>query len=124
MTAINESETTPSNIAIEVDGLTHQYPNGKLTMTVPHWQLYQGERVFLYGPSGSGKTTQVPQFCLEQACEMGIPCNIVVAQPRRISAMSVAERVAAERGERVGGTVGYTIRLESKTSRDTRYVRR
>ena len=36
--------------------------------------------------------------------------------------MSVAERVAAERGERVGGTVGYTIRLESKTSRDTRLL--
>ena len=36
--------------------------------------------------------------------------------------MSVAERVAAERGERVGGCVGYTIRLESKTSRDTRLL--
>ena len=37
-------------------------------------------------------------------------------QPRRISAMGVAERVASERGEPIGSTVGYTIRLESKVS--------
>ncbi len=41
---------------------------------------------------------QVPQYCLEDAAQRGAPCNIIVAQPRRISAMSVAERVAAERG--------------------------
>lgn len=35
-------------------------------------------------------------------------------QPRRISAVSVAERVAQERGERIGDSVGYNIRLESK----------
>ena len=51
---------------------------------------------------------------LEDASERGEPGNIIVAQPRRISAMSVAERVAAERGEMIGGTIGYTIRLESK----------
>ena len=39
-----------------------------------------------------------------------------------ISAMSVAERVAAERGERIGGTVGYTIRLESKCSNNTKLL--
>jgi len=42
---------------------------------------------------------------LEQAAAQGKTCNIVVAQPRRISAMSVAERVAAERGDRIGDTV-------------------
>ena len=36
--------------------------------------------------------------------------------------MSVAERVAAERGENIGGTVGYTIRLESKTSAATKLL--
>lgn len=70
----------------------------------------------------SGKTTQVPQFCLEDAAAKGIPCNIIIAQPRRISAMSVAERVAAERGETIGKTVGYTIRLESKATANTRLL--
>ena len=44
----------------------------------------------------------------------GRPCRVMCTQPRRISAVSVAERVAAERGERCGDSVGYTIRLESK----------
>ena len=74
------------------------------------------------GETGSGKTTQVPQFCLEDAASQGLPCNIIIAQPRRISAMSVAERVAAERGEKIGKTVGYTIRLESKATTNTRLL--
>ncbi len=44
----------------------------------------------------------------------GKGCRILCTQPRRISAVSVSERVAAERGEKIGSTVGYTIRLESK----------
>ena len=42
------------------------------------------------------------------------PCRIFCTQPRRISALSVAERVATERGEKIGQTVGYQIRLESR----------
>ncbi len=42
------------------------------------------------------------------------PCRIFCTQPRRLSALSVAERVAAERGEKIGQTVGYQIRLESR----------
>ena len=46
----------------------------------------------------------------------------VCTQPRRISAVGVAERVAAERVERIGNVVGYQIRLESKTSSSTRLL--
>ena len=42
------------------------------------------------------------------------PCRIFCTQPRRLAALSIAERVAAERGEKVGQTVGYQIRLESR----------
>ena len=62
----------------------------------------------------SGKTTQIPQIILEDFADAGTPCRIVCTQPRRISAITVAERVAKERGERLGESVGYQIRLEAQ----------
>lgn len=63
---------------------------------------------------GCGKTTQVAQFILDQYLEnkKGSTCRIICTQPRRISAISVAKRVAEERSEHLGGSVGYKIRLE------------
>jgi len=71
--------------------------------------------VIVSGLTGSGKSTQVPQYILENYSEhgMGANCNIIVTQPRRISAVSIAERVAMERGEPVGASVGYQVRLDS-----------
>ncbi|XP_064483416.1 ATP-dependent RNA helicase DHX30-like [Ornithodoros turicata] len=70
--------------------------------------------VVLAGETGCGKTTQVPQYIFEDciASNYGSSCNIVVTQPRRIAAISMAERVAWERGEEVGDTVGYQVRLK------------
>ena len=53
---------------------------------------------------------------LDDHQRQGRPCRILCTQPRRISALSVADRVAAERGEKIGQAVGYQIRLESKVS--------
>ncbi|XP_020528409.1 DExH-box ATP-dependent RNA helicase DExH6 isoform X1 [Amborella trichopoda] len=69
--------------------------------------------VLIAGETGCGKTTQVPQFLLDHMWGKGETCKIVCSQPRRISAISVAERIASERGENVGESVGYKIRLES-----------
>ncbi|XP_068656237.1 DExH-box ATP-dependent RNA helicase DExH1 [Aristolochia californica] len=70
------------------------------------------------GETGCGKTTQLPQFILEDAISRncGAQCNIICTQPRRISAISVSTRVSQERGECLGETVGYQIRLEAKRS--------
>ncbi|XP_019705493.1 DExH-box ATP-dependent RNA helicase DExH1 isoform X2 [Elaeis guineensis] len=76
------------------------------------------------GETGCGKTTQLPQFILEEEIErlQGAKCNIICTQPRRISAISVAARIASERGENLGETVGYQIRLEAKRSAQTRLL--
>ncbi|XP_028283812.1 ATP-dependent RNA helicase A-like isoform X2 [Parambassis ranga] len=71
--------------------------------------------VIIRGATGCGKTTQVPQYILDRFVKGGraSDCNIVVTQPRRISAVSVAERVAFERGEDLGKSCGYSVRFES-----------
>uniref|UniRef100_A0A7S1QZZ8 RNA helicase n=1 Tax=Neobodo designis TaxID=312471 RepID=A0A7S1QZZ8_NEODS len=70
----------------------------------------------LCGTTGCGKTTQLPQYILDEFTQEGRggECQIVVTQPRRLNAVSIATRIAAERLETVGDTVGYTIRLESR----------
>jgi len=74
----------------------------------------------------SGKSTQVPAFILEDQLSRGQPCKIYCTEPRRISAVSLAQRVSRELGDPPGtvGTlsslVGYAIRLESNTTKNTR----
>jgi HrpA-like RNA helicase len=72
----------------------------------------------------AGKTTQVPQLVLDDRIlrGFGAATNIIVTQPRRISAIGVAERIAAERAERVGETSGYSIKLEKRMSSKTRIL--
>lgn len=80
--------------------------------------------VIVCGETGCGKTTQVPQFILDswiQEC-VGEFANIVCTQPRRIAAIGVAERVAVERGTSIGHQVGYAIRGENKSSRNTKLL--
>lgn len=71
--------------------------------------------VIIRGNTGCGKTTQVCQFILDDYIQsgQGAYCNIVVTQPRRISAVSVADRVANERAEQLGQSIGYSVRFES-----------
>lgn len=59
--------------------------------------------VIVKGEPGCGKSTQVPQYIMEhwEALQRGVHCNIIVTQPRRLSAISLAEWVAYERQERV-----------------------
>ncbi|CAL0318438.1 unnamed protein product [Lupinus luteus] len=83
--------------------------------------ISENQVIIISGETGCGKTTQLPQFILESEIELvrGAFCNIICTQPRRISAISVSERVACERGEKLGESVGYKVRLEGMKGRDT-----
>lgn len=74
-------------------------------------------RAVLEAPPGAGKTTCVPLALLDAGLANG---RIIMLEPRRLAARAAAERMAAMRGEGVGGTVGYRIRGESRVGRDTR----
>jgi ATP-dependent helicase HrpA len=71
--------------------------------------------VIVAGETGSGKTTQLPKICLELGRE-----RIGHTQPRRIAARAVAERIASELGVDLGGIVGYQVRFDDRSARDTR----
>ncbi|KIY01334.1 uncharacterized protein Z520_02886 [Fonsecaea multimorphosa CBS 102226] len=76
----------------------------------------------LTGETGSGKSTQAVQFILDNAIErmQGSSVNIICTQPRRVAALSLSERVSAERCDNEGQEVGYIIRGESKVSSKTK----
>nr|XP_043639978.1 DExH-box ATP-dependent RNA helicase DExH6-like [Erigeron canadensis] len=78
--------------------------------------------VLISGETGCGKTTQVPQYLLDHMWSKGEACKIVCTQPRRISAISVAERISTERGEHIGESVGYKIRMDTKGGRRSSIV--
>lgn len=74
--------------------------------------------VVLQAPPGSGKTTRVPLALLDvMPTEKG---RILVLEPRRIAAVSAARWMAKTLGEKIGGTMGYSIRFESRVSDKTR----
>ncbi|KHJ30770.1 putative p-loop containing nucleoside triphosphate hydrolase [Erysiphe necator] len=98
--------------------------------TLPAWELRQTiidsislhQVTIISGETGSGKSTQCAQFILDDRYEknLGECTQIICTQPRRISAISLADRVSEERCSAVGQEVGYIIRGESKISQKTK----
>lgn len=88
--------------------------------------LEHNQVLVLSGETGCGKSTQVPSFILEDQLSKGKRCKIYCTEPRRISAISLAQRVSRELGEpanavgTINSLVGYAIRLESNVTRNTR----
>lgn len=96
---------------------------------LPAWKLQEaivsavnGHQVtIISGETGSGKSTQCVQFVLDDMIKrhIGATANLICTQPRRISALGLADRVSDERCSRVGDEVGYAIRGESKQKSGT-----
>lgn len=95
---------------------------------LPAWQMKdtivklveQNDVVLITGETGSGKSTQVVQFLLDSLMKGSKSTNIICTQPRRISAIGLAERVSEERCVECGDEVGYIIRGVNKTRLGTR----
>jgi len=66
-------------------------------------------------PPGTGKTTRVPPAVADTG-------RVVVLQPRRIAARSVARRIADEQGWTLGREVGWHVRFDRRSSADTRVL--
>ncbi|KAJ9209668.1 hypothetical protein DTO166G4_8712 [Paecilomyces variotii] len=83
-------------------------------------KLYQQSQILVFvGETGSGKTTQIPQFVLFDDLPQSQRKLVACTQPRRVAAMSVAQRVAEEMDVKLGEEVGYSIRFEDMTSQKT-----
>lgn len=82
--------------------------------------LQRQPSVVLRAPPGAGKTTRVPPAILNAG--LAARGLIVMLEPRRIAARTSARRIASERGERVGETVGYRVRFDECVGPNTRIV--
>lgn len=78
--------------------------------------------LIIKGETGCGKSTQVPQFILDDAFNRKEYCNIVVTQPRRIAALSLADQVCCERKCDLSTLVGCQVGLDRRVSEDTRLL--
>jgi ATP-dependent helicase HrpB len=74
----------------------------------------------LRAPAGAGKTTRVAPALLDAG--LAGSGQIVMLEPRRLAVRTAARRIAAERGGRVGGEVGYHVRFDRQAGRDTRLL--
>lgn len=130
-TIIGGSVATPEDLIPE--GATNVYRNYKLKhkyLELPVLSVRDkmintieaNQVTIIQGPTGSGKTTQVPQFIFDHYASESKYCNIVVTQPRKIAAISIAQRVCNERGWSPGSLCGYQIALDRKCSEDTRIL--
>lgn len=90
-------------------------PAGKIAEEVNR-ELRSHGRLVITAPPGSGKSTLLPLTILQDIPEG----KIVMLEPRRAAARQIAMRMADEIGERIGATVGYRMRFESKVSETTR----
>ncbi|KAM8879137.1 ATP-dependent RNA helicase DHX15-like [Spinachia spinachia] len=100
----------------------------KKRLQLPVWEykerfsdiITRHQSFVLVGETGSGKTTQIPQWCVDMVKGLPGPKRAVACtQPRRVAAMSVAQRVADEMDVMLGQEVGYSIRFEDCSSAKT-----
>ncbi|OJD13142.1 hypothetical protein AJ78_06365 [Emergomyces pasteurianus Ep9510] len=126
---LNLSAGTPQSLEMRRKWESQQTTPAQQTMlrgrrSLPAWAMQEAiihavhshQVTIVSGETGSGKSTQTVQFVLDDMIkrDLGSAVNIVCTQPRRISALGLADRVSDERCSAVGEEVGYVVRGDSK----------
>uniref|UniRef100_A0A182T1H2 RNA helicase n=1 Tax=Anopheles maculatus TaxID=74869 RepID=A0A182T1H2_9DIPT len=126
LNAINVTSVPPSIPPLPSGSVDINADRKRLPIAQYHQEILErmqhNQIIIISGNTGSGKTTQVPQYILEHAAQTKQPCRIICTQPRRISAVTVSERVCFERNEQLGNAVGYQIRFENRVKPTTNAV--
>uniref|UniRef100_H2ZYQ6 ATP-dependent RNA helicase TDRD9 n=1 Tax=Latimeria chalumnae TaxID=7897 RepID=H2ZYQ6_LATCH len=104
--------------------INYNYPNLPITKHREELiSLVESNSVIIVrGATGSGKSTQLPQFILDHHTQRSAYCNIVVTQPRKIGASSIARWISKNRNWPLGSLVGYQVSLEKVATNDTRLI--
>src|SRR5262245_49420623 len=79
--------------------------------------IAEHDALVLTAAPGAGKTTRLPPALLEV-----VPGQILVLEPRRMAAVAAASRIAEENGWTAGREVGWQVRFDNRSSKDTRLV--
>ena len=80
--------------------------------------LADSPTLIVKAPPGAGKSTLVPLALLNDVWLKGQ--KILMLEPRRLAAKTIAARMADLLGEKVGELVGYRIRFDTKVSQNTK----
>ncbi|TKR80545.1 hypothetical protein L596_014603 [Steinernema carpocapsae] len=80
--------------------------------------LRKNETTLIVGETGSGKSTQIPQMCLDAG--LSLEGKIAITQPRRVAAVTLAQRVASELQSDLGDLVGYKVRFDNMITDQTK----
>ncbi|OJD37919.1 pre-mrna-splicing factor atp-dependent rna helicase prp43 [Diplodia corticola] len=113
-------KTTCEDAQQAEDGPNNPFTGQPLSKKDEFLHMYQSTQILVFvGETGSGKTTQIPQFVLFDDLPQMQGKMVACTQPRRVAAMSVAQRVADEMDVSLGEEVGYSIRFEDRTSHKT-----
>ncbi|CAE7262191.1 spn-E [Symbiodinium natans] len=113
----------PKSVPLYPAGEASAAPKAPSFSELPAWTAAQAVRdalrrsqvICIQGETGCGKSSVMPMVFLEDP-----KGKIAVTQPRRIAAISLAQRVASQCHEAVGETVGYRVAMDGKVSGSTR----
>lgn len=106
---------------VQVQDIGAELPVAKHRQTILN-AVRDNPVIVIEADTGAGKSSQVPQYLLEETLARSGNPFIICTQPRRISAITLAQRVAQERGESSGATVSYAIGHDNRMNLVKGYV--